>query len=295
MATNDERGRPLAAVRSILESPLLDDHKWAKVPSIAADAVLLDLEDSVAVDRKEEARARACDYLVRPEFFAGKLAIPRPNGLDTPWGREDVQALAARGVSLLAYPKAQGAEELVELRRLLRAGGADPGIVVIVETARAVLELEAIARVEGVVGFILGPSDLSVDAGWSLFADGALFADAYHYPKSKLALVGAAYEIPVYDTVFVSDLRDAGQVRKAATHARRFGFAGMATFYPPHVDVINDVFTPSDEELRDARETVALYERALEQGAAAIERSGRALIIQDYKRARRLLERARRS
>jgi citrate lyase beta subunit len=284
--------RALDGVISILESPILDDRKWAKVPSIPTHAVLLDLEDSVPPDRKEEARARVCEYLGRPEYFAGKRPIPRPNGLDTPWGRDDVRALAARGVKLLAYPKVRTADEIVELRRLLHEGGADPGIVVIVETARAVIELEAIARVEGVVGLLLGPSDLSVDAGWSLFADGAFFSDAYHYPKSKMVLVGAAYDIPAYDTVFVPDLRDDAQVRRAATHARRFGFAGMATFYPPHVDTIHRVFTPSESEITAARETVAAYERALAQGAAAVQVSGRALIIQDYKRARRVLERA---
>jgi citrate lyase beta subunit len=283
---------PLDGVVSILESPILDDRKWAKVPSIPTHAVLLDLEDSVPADRKAEARSRVCEYLGRPDYFGTKLAIPRPNGLPTPWGRDDVRALAASGASLLAYPKVQSADELIELRRLLYEGGANPGIVVIVETARAVLELESIARVEGVVALLLGPSDLSVDAGFSLLVDGRVFQEAYAYPKSKLALVGAAYGLPVYDTVFVPDLRDASQVRAAAVHARNFGFAGMATFYPPHVDIVNEVFTPSEKEIVAAREVVALYEKTLAAGAAAAKVDGRAVIIQDYKRARRVLGRA---
>jgi citrate lyase beta subunit len=279
----------LEGVRSILESPILDERKWAKVPSIPAHAVLLDLEDSVPSDRKDEARAKVSQYLGRSDFFGTKLPIPRPNGLDTPWGRDDVRALAARGVTLLAYPKARTADEILELQRLLREGGADPGIVVIVETARAVVELESIARVPGVVGLILGPSDLSVDAGFSLFDEGGRLSDAYHYPRSKLVLVGAAYEMPVFDTVFVPELRDAAQVEAAVTRARRLGFAGMATFYPPHVETINRVFTPSDAEAAAARATVAAYEEALARGAAAVQVAGRAVIVQDYKRALRVL------
>jgi citrate lyase beta subunit len=282
---------PLDGVVSILETPILDERKWSKVPSIPAHAVLLDLEDSVPPERKAEARAKVCACLDEGSFFPGKVPIPRSNGLGTPWGLDDVRALAARGVSLLAYPKARTADELVELRRRLHDGGADPGIVVIVETARAVIELESIARVDGVVGFVLGPSDLSVDAGWSLFADGRVSAEAYAYPKSKLVLVGAAYDIPVYDTVFVPDLRDESQVRACAAHARALGFAGMATFYPPHVAVVNDAFTPSREEVEAARKIVALYEEALARGAAAVQEGGKALIVQDYKRAQRVLAR----
>jgi citrate lyase beta subunit len=281
-------------ISSILESPILDERKWAKVPSIPSGAVLLDLEDSVPPDRKIEARAKVCEYLGRPEYFGNRLAIPRPNGLDTPWGHDDVRALAARNVSLLAYPKVRTADELVELRRLLHAGGADPGIIVIVETARAVIELERIAQVEGVVGLLLGPSDLSVDAGCSLFVDGKLFADAYAYPKSKLVLVGAAYDLPVWDTVFVPDLKNTDQVRAAAVHAKRLGFSGMATFYPPHVEIVNQVFSPSEEEIAAARAIATTYERALAGGAAAIQVDGRALIVQDYKRAQRVLARGQR-
>jgi citrate lyase beta subunit len=271
----------LEGVRSILESPILDDRKWAKVPSIPAHAVLLDLEDSVPAARKGEARAKVLEYLGKPNFFAGKLAIPRSNGLDTPWGADDLGALAARDVALIAYPKARTADELMEVRRLI---GPKPGIVVVVETARAILELEAIARVPGVVGLVLGPSDLSVDAGWSLS-----MSDAYHYPRSKLVLVGAAYELPAYDTVFVPDLKDAEQVDEAAQRARRLGFAGMATFYPPHVEAINRAFTPSEAETAQAQAIVAAYEEALAKGAAAVQVSGRAIIVQDYKRALRVL------
>lgn len=279
-------------MRSILETPILDDHKWSKVPTLPTDAVLLDLEDSVPPQRKAEARGKVVEFLGRPEFFAGRLPLPRVNALDTPWGDEDLRTLAAAGVSLLAYPKLRGEDELAEVRRRLHAAGADPAVVVIVETARAVLRLEQIAATDGVAGLILGPSDLATDVGWQLLDGDAVFADAYHYPKAKLVLAGAAYGLPVYDTVFVADLRDRDQVAAAAAHARRLGFTGMATFYPPHLSVINDAFTPSATERAAAHAVVDAYEQALVRGAAAVQVDGRALIVQDYKRALRTLGRA---
>jgi citrate lyase beta subunit len=279
----------LAGVRSILETPILDEHKWAKVPTLPADAVLLDLEDSVAPERKPEARSKVLEFLDRPDYFGSRLPIPRTNPLETPWGETDLAALARSGTPVLAYPKATGADELHRVREVLAGAGAAPALVVIIETARAVLALEEIAATPGVVGLILGPNDLAVDAGWTLFADDRLFAEAYHYPKAKLALAGAAYQIPVYDTAFVPSLADLEAVRDAMTHDRRLGFAGSATFYPPHLQVINEVFAPSTEERAAAERVVATYEQALEAGSAAVQQNGQALIVQDYKRALRTL------
>jgi citrate lyase beta subunit len=275
----------LAGVRSILETPILDEHKWAKVPTLATDAVLLDLEDSVSAERKDQARTKVLDFLGRSAYFGSRLPIPRTNPLGTPWGETDLQALAQSGTRVLAYPKCAGPEELQQVREILAAEGAQPGLVVIIETAAAVLGLERIAAAPGVAGLILGPNDLAVDAGWQLFADGRLFADAYHYPKAKLALAGAAYGIPVYDTAFVPRLGDLDQVRAVMTHDRRLGFAGSATFYPPHLDVINQIFTPSAEERTAAERVVAAYEHALAEGSAAVQQDGQAVILQDYKRA----------
>lgn len=279
-------------MRSILETPILDEHKWGKVPSLPADAVLLDLEDSVPPPRKPAARAKVLEFLRRPEFFAGRRPLPRVNALDTPWGVEDLRALAGAGADLIAYPKVRDEDELAEVRRLLHAFGADPALVVIVETARAVLHLEQIAATAGVAGLILGPSDLALDVGWQLLDDdGGVFAPAYHYPKAKLALVGAACSLPVYDTVFVADIRNGAQVSAAAAHARRMGFAGMATFYPPHLPLINYAFTPSVKEREQAQAVVDAYECALARDAAAVQVNGKALIVQDYKLALRTLGR----
>lgn len=283
--------RPLRRVRSILESPILDEHKWAKVPGIAADAVLLDLEDSVPEQRKDEARATVVAQLADLAYLGGRVAIPRVNALDTPHGEADLRAMGHAGAQLVAYPKVRTAAELDEVRAILRNAGADPQLVPVIETARAVIELDQIAARPWVGGLLFGPFDLAVDAGITPFAGASLFADAYHYAKSKLVLAGAAYEVPVFDFLLTPQLRDAAQVAAAADHARRMGFDGMATFYPPHVDVINAAFTPSAEAVAHARDVVQAYEGALGAGNAAACIEGKALIVQDYKRALQTLER----
>lgn len=280
---------PLAGVRSILETPILDAHKWSKVHDMAVDAVLLDLEDSVPPHRKDEARTRVVQCIDDSSELGGSLGLPRVNPLDSQWGYEDLCALAEHGAKTIVYPKVHTVEELLQVREILLDHGSDAGIIAIIETAQAVLELEGIAKEKCTAGFLFGPSDLAEDVGWALFSGSGLFADAYHYPKSKLALAAAAYDIPVYDTVFVPDLRNVDQVRRAVESAHAFGFAGMTTFYPPHLEVIRATFTPSAKAIEDARAIVKAYEGALAKGSGALQVDGRAIIVQDYKRALRLL------
>lgn len=282
---------PYLGIRSILESPILDEHKWAKVPSIPADAVFLDMEDSVAPERKIEARTKIMQVLAAPGPLADRVVIPRVNAIGTPWGRDDLVALAEAGAPRLAYPKVESRDELDEVRSLLRAHGAEPDVLLVVESARGVVELQQLASSPGVVGLIFGPSDLAVDVGASLFDGDDLFEAGLSYPRSKVALTGAAYGLARVDMMFVADLRDLDAVRARAEHSRKLGFTGVATFYPPHVDVINDVYRPSPDEVAAAEIVVRDYEAALRQGRAATSRDGRALIVQDYKQAKRLLDR----
>ncbi len=282
---------PLARVRSILETPILDDRKWAKVPGIPADAVLLDLEDSVPEQRKNEARAKVAAHLADPAYLGGRVALPRVNALATPHGEADLRAVAAAGAEIIVYPKAGSAAELDAVRAILRDVGAEARLVPVIETARAVLELDTIAAGPHIGGLLFGPFDLAVDAGITPFDGPALFADAYHYAKSKLVLAGAAFDVPVFDFLLTPQLRDRAQVTAAADHARRMGFDGMAAFYPPHIDVINAAFTPSADAVAQARQVVRAYEAALNAGNAAAQLDGKALIVQDYKRALQTLGR----
>jgi len=279
-------------IRSIMETPILDEHKWSKVPDIRADAFLLDLEDSVPPDAKQNAREKVISFLGAREYFGGRTPIARVNALNTPWGHADLGALGEAGATAVAYPKVRTAEELREVQALLRASGADPDLFVVIETAQAVLEVGQIAKVDRMAGLLFGPSDLAFDAGFELFDGDKLANRPLAYPRAAITLAGAAHGLRTFDIPFVTDLHDLNAVRAQAVDARRTGFTGMATFYPPHVDIINDVFSTSPSEFAAAKRVASLYENALANGKAAVIVDGKALIIQDYKRAKAVIERA---
>src|ERR1700677_3561829 len=88
-------------IRSVLETPVLDGRKWVKIPSIPCDAVLVDMEDSVPQARKEEGRQKVLEVIGERSFFAGRVVIPRPNPLASPWGYADIVGLAHAGVDCM--------------------------------------------------------------------------------------------------------------------------------------------------------------------------------------------------
>ena len=180
-------------IRSIIETPLLDERKWGKIPGIPADAIFIDLEDSLPPARKEEGRARAVQVLGDPGYFGGRVTISRPNALDTPWGRDDIQALAEAGVTCVALPKLRSADELLEAQELFRAAGADPDIFAIVETAQAVLEVRSIAAAEKVVAIMFGAGDLSVDSSIPLLGPDTELNPAMITAKVQAVLAGSAF------------------------------------------------------------------------------------------------------
>ncbi|TPW15241.1 MAG: citE [Acidimicrobiaceae bacterium] len=280
-------------LRSIIETPIMNEAKWAKVPGIPADSFLVDLEDSVPPALKARARMRVVEYLAQPEYFGGRLVVARPNHLSTPWGRDDLIALAEAGVTCLAYPKCESAEELLEVQELLRSHGADPDLFATIETARSVVEMTRIGAVDKVVSLGLGVGDLSADMGVPLYGAAGELNELFATPRSLITITGAAYGLHVCDFVFAPDLRDLAEIRTRFEASRRLGFTMGATFYPPHVAVINDVFSPSSADLESADEVIGLYLQALAHGdpAAALP-SGRTILVHDYQKAMKVRKRA---
>ena len=293
MSSNTDTKPDYLAIRSILETPILDDHKWAKLPGIPADMVFIDLEDSVPPDRKEEARDKACEWLGNLEWFGDKLVLARPNHLDTPWGEADVKALAEAGVTCMAYPKITARSDLERVIELLDRHGARPDIFAIIEMAGAVLEMKEIATTPGVVALMSGPGDLSVDAGMELFEPDGELNPVFLMMKTQTVLTGVVYGLATTDIAYVPDLRDLGEVRRRVESSHRMGFTTMSTFYPPHVDIINEVLSGTPETIDKAQAIVDAYEIGLERGdPAVLSAEGEVLLVHDYNKAQRLLRRA---
>jgi citrate lyase beta subunit len=279
-------------IRSIIETPLLDDRKWAKIPDIPADAIFIDLEDSLPPARKEEGRARAAQVLGDREFFGGRITISRPNDLTSPWGLDDIQALAQAGATCVALPKLRSVDDVLEAQQNFRAAGADPDIFATVETAQAVLEVASIAAVDKVVAIMFGAGDLSVDSSIPLLGPDSELNPAMITPKVQTVLAGSAFGRLTTDIAFLPDIRDLAEARRRYSQSRQIGFTAGITFYPPHVEIINEIFGPAPADLEDAELVISEYEAALAAGNPAVQLAGgRVLLVHDYDKALKVRQR----
>jgi citrate lyase beta subunit len=281
-------------VRCLFEAPILDERKWAKIPDIPADAFIIDLEDSVPLNQKDAAREKALTYVRDPSFFEGRMTVPRSNHLDTPWGEEDIIAFAEAGATTIMYPKTGSVDEVLAVLELARKHGADPTILASIESARGVEECDEIFKMDEVVASTFGPGDLHVDVGIPLRESDGSSNVALLYPKSRVALAGVAYGVAVMGIAYQADLRSQTEVKATVEAEKRIGFTGLCAFYPPHVDVINAAYTPSQEEVAKAEEIVSAYETAVREGKPAVQlANGEAVLVHQYKAALDVLARVR--
>lgn len=283
-----------SSVRCLFESPILDEHKWAKIPSIPADAFILDLEDAVPIAGKEQARRKVVEFLGRPEYFDGRLVVPRANGLDTPWGRDDIDALAGAGTPIVMIAKVNSTRDIDDVLTVFAEHGQQPHVLASIESAEGVLNAESILGHANVVAAAFGPGDLHVDAGMALFEPDGTMNPGFVYPKVKAVLAAAAHQVPMLSIVYAPDIKDLDEIRRRLAAERRLGFSGCCAFYPPHVELINAEFTPSDGEVRAARDVVAAYEAAVALGNPAVQlENGKVLLMHQYLEATRTLARVR--
>jgi citrate lyase beta subunit len=285
---------PWKSVRCLFESPILDERKWAKLPKIPADAFILDLEDAVPLDGKEQARRRVVDAIRNPSYFADRLTVPRPNPLSTPWGREDVLAVTEAGAQTLMIAKVDAARDIDDVRAVCLEAGRSPTFVVSIESALGVLNSREILGHPSVVAATFGPGDLHVDVGMSLYEPDGSQNPGMLYPKVTTILAGVAAGVPVLGIAFAPDLKNLADVGARIAAEKRLGFSGCCAFYPPHVGLINAVFTPSDADVARAHDVMQQYEAAVADGKPAVQLpTGEALLMHQYKEAQATLARTR--
>ncbi|WP_327241790.1 HpcH/HpaI aldolase/citrate lyase family protein [Streptomyces sp. NBC_01320] len=289
-------GRELyARMRSVLEVPILNDKFWSKVPTVPADAIMVDLEDSATPTTKSLVRERVIAELGDPKHFGGRHVIVRVNNLDTLWGRADLEALAeAEGDFLVCYPKVDTAEELAEVSAILRAGRAPRGLHVMIETARAVQNLDAIAGSEGVHGLHFGYVDYASDVGSRAFDESGadLYGPANHFARAAISVAAAAHGLFLTGGSLIPEYKDLEKVERFVRVWADTGYTACIAVSPAHLPVINSVMTPSGSEVEAAREVCGSYEDAVKQGAPAAVLNGRVITLPDYRVAARLMARA---
>ncbi|MEV4902159.1 aldolase/citrate lyase family protein [Citricoccus sp. NPDC055426] len=278
-------------IRVFLESPLLEERKRAKLPSLRFDALLVDFEDSVPPHRKREVREVARQILSAPaeERLHGML-IPRVNPIGSGFFEEDIAALADLDITHIAYPMLQDVEELDAALEKMSAIGIQPKIFASIETARGVQNVDAIAAHPSVCALLFGPSDLGLDMGIPLAAAKDITGPALYYQRARVITAAAANEIAAISMAFPARLKDLEQVREHVIHGRNLGLTGMMAFYPPHLEIIDDAFTPSTGQVEKARESVEVYESAAAQGRAqAYLADGELVLAFDYEQSKEVL------
>jgi len=265
--------------RSQLYVPANNPRMIAKAAAIDADSILFDFEDAVPPDEKESAR-RSLGSAVRKADWGHRELGVRINAPGTPDGQRDLAVLAAEPlVSMLAVPKAES-----DLSPLNKATGK--ALIPIVETARGVLRIEDVVRSEGAVAVTYGAGDLATSVGGDVEAYGRNV-----YVKTRLVIAAAAYGIEAIDRVFF-DLEDDDGFRTEALEAKRLGYVGKQVVHPNQVRLANEVFSPTEDEIRWAREVIQAYEEAARQGRGAIRVRDRLVDAVHYRGAKKTLERA---
>jgi citrate lyase subunit beta/citryl-CoA lyase len=248
-----------------------------------ADAVILDLEDAVAPDRKDAARQALVDNPIDPD-----RTIVRVNAAGTPDHALDLAALGRTGYRTLVLPKADGAF----VGPLLGPDGGPYAVVALCETAAGVLAAPALAARPDVVALAWGAEDLVASLGGtsSRRPDGA-YRDVARYARSAVLLAAAATAKAAIDAVHL-DIEDLDGLRAEASDAAAVGFAATMCIHPSHADVIRAAYAPSDAELTAAREVVDAARRAATAGAGVLTVGGRMVDAPLVRHAEAVLRRA---
>jgi citrate lyase subunit beta/citryl-CoA lyase len=285
-------------MRSLLFVPADGGSKLDKAMASGADAVIIDLEDSIAPDRKDAARQACLDYL---KSASSKTQRPRLlvriNGLETGHTDADLAAVVPGKPDAILFPKAEGGESLVHVDAKLTAqeaiAGVPEGAIKIlaqsVESARGLFLAGTFRDTSArLIGMTWGPEDLSSEVGAEANreADGSL-TEPYRLARSVCLFGAAAARVPAIETIHV-DFRNLDALRRDTEIAKRDGFTGRLAIHPAQVPVINEVFTPSAAQIEKAKAIVAAF--AGKPGAGTVGIDGKMYDRPHLVKAQRLLQ-----
>ncbi|MBY0563003.1 MAG: CoA ester lyase [Hyphomonadaceae bacterium] len=274
--------------RSCLYMPGANAKALEKAKTLAADVLLLDLEDSVAPEAKGDARA-AVAAAVKVGGYGKREVIVRINALATPWGREDIAAAGAVRPDGLLAPKVETGDEVIALDdAMTEAGFADEATLwVMIETPRAILNLAPIAaaaRGTRLSAFVMGTNDLAKEMRAKPGAARAPFWSAL----SLAVLAARAEGLSAIDGVY-NDIANAEGFEAECRQGLEFGFDGKTLIHPSQIDVCNRVFAPSDDEIARARAVIAAFAAPENAGKGVIKVDGKMTELLHLEEAKRVV------
>lgn len=262
-------------IRSFLFVPGDSERKLEKAGGVGADAIIVDLEDSVSADSRPRARELAREYIEgRNDTWL------RINPVDSGEALADLQAVMPAAPSGIVLPKARSADDAAQLATKLDelesryevAAGTTRIMPICTERPRALFSLDSyVGATPRLAGLTWGAEDLSAALGARTNRDeDGNWLPPYEMARSLCLFAAAAAEVPAVDTVY-TDFRDAEGLVSFARRAARDGFTGMLAIHPAQVATINDAFTPSENEVMRAERIVALFRDNPGAGALALD------------------------
>lgn len=267
-----------------------------KALATEADALVLDLEDAVTPENKDSAREVICSWL-RDVDFGPHERMVRINPIDTPWFRADMEATMVNPPDSYLVPKVSGADDVRLIDRVVSAleaqHGHEPGSVKLVvlgtETARGFQNIADIPCVPRVDALSWGAEDLSAALGArrNRGLDGR-YLPVFEHARTACLISASAAGVQPLDTVF-TDVTDPDGLRRDCLDGAWVGFTGKISIHPSQIDVINEVFTPSAEDVARARALLAELEVQQAAGRMAFRFEGQMVDVPHFTQARRIL------
>ena len=262
--------------RSLLFMPGSNARALEKARNLAADCLILDLEDSVAPDAKAKAREQIAKA-VEARGFGRREVLIRTNSLDTPWWRDDIAMAGAVAPDGILVPKISTIEDLNTIGARLSEVGAPPSIKVwaMIETARAVLDADKLAAASRdpktrLIGFAFGPNDIARETRIRMVPDRATMIPMI----THCVLAAHAHGLDMLDGPY-SDISNLEGFAAECAQGRDLGFDGKTLIHPSHIDACNAIFTPPAEEVTEARKIIAAFELPENASRGAIQLDGR--------------------
>jgi citrate lyase subunit beta/citryl-CoA lyase len=277
---------PALPRRSVLYMPGSNTRALEKARTLAADGLILDLEDAVAPDAKVEARANVVEAAYSGGYGKREVLI-RTNGLNTPWGYADLEAAAGSGCDGILLPKVESADTVRQVEAILEAKGAPAHTLIwcMMETPLGMLRAAEIAgATPRLGGFVMGTSDLAKDL------------HCHHTPMRLpmitslgLCLLAArAHGLAILDGVYL-DLQDDEGFAAACRQGLELGFDGKTLIHPKTVAAANEIFAPSDDEVTWSRRIIEAHAEAEREGKGVVVVDGKLVENLHVVNARRLV------
>jgi len=274
--------------RSVLYMPGSNARALEKAKSLPADALILDLEDAVAPDAKSEARQQVC-ATVRAGSYGYRELVIRINGLETPWGIDDVEAAIAAEPDAILLPKVFSGQQVIAAEKLLKDAGAasKTKIWAMIETPLAIMHAEEIASMATATRlecFVMGTNDLAKELRCAQTPDRLPMLASLNWAL----LAGRAYDLSVIDGVF-NGIRDEEGFAASCKQGADLGFDGKTLIHPSQIDPCNEIFSPPAEEVAWGRQIIAEFDRSENSSKGVLKIDGKMVERLHAEAARRVV------